>query len=68
MKRFMLHHKNQSQLFKRQLFCHAIDSRRQYILCMHAFVRLLLIVLRVGNVKNIPHLLVVTPVGNAKKL
>ena len=36
----MLHYKKQSQLFKRQLFCHAIDSRRQCVLCMYVFVRL----------------------------
>ena len=54
----MLHYKKQSQLFKRQLFCHAIDSRRQCMLCMHIFVRLLLIVLRMRYIKNVPHLLI----------
>ena len=46
----------------------AIDLRRQHMLCVCVFVRLLLIVLTVGNIKNIIHLLIVTAVGNTKNI
>ena len=38
--------------------------RRQYMLCKCVFVRLLLIVLPVGNIKNNTHLIIVKLLGN----